>query len=605
MAVRWRVAMAVLALAAASCNRAGGASAATPSELRSDPRALVELVASIRGLPDSRRTRVLFDDEAAFRRALLRKVERDAIGPTSSDTVEFHLAFDFPSAKAARGSSIAEVIDEQVVAFYDQWTHSVHVRAEALDDTDDDVTAVVAHEIGHSLQTQHFEFPDLAKVRHRDVRLAYNAVLEGDAMLLMLAYVAHENRVPINRALVRAAESVAENAFGSYAKASGRHDALARAPALIRERLVFPYLHGLTFMGALYRAGGYDLVNRVYANPPTSTEQVLHPEKYLAGEKPTPVPAPAAPPGYEALISGRVGELQIRVILSQCMSPDDAARAADGWGGDAFTVAGREGGDAALLWSTVWDDEQHAREFEAAARRYLRCTRSKAGTRVMPLDDVVTRTGTKVALVRGLAASDAPPVVRALLELPEAPPQAIAPFGPVTIPPVRRARAYRAPYVTRGVYVNEQLGLMAAAPRGYSVQMPSATSVTFSRSDPSPAVMGLLLSEQIASTATIDELHGELAGAVQELLGDHELAYLGGRDIYVDRLGRGVERTWAVPNTPAGLRAVVVPICQGAGSFFFWQLWVDDEGRAAVHHWMSTVRPTAWAEPPVCAELNP
>jgi len=210
----------LLALASLSCASKTPARSVAGAAWREDPRALVAEVAAIRGLEDSRPTRIVFDDAATFTRALEAKAEKDAIGPTPADQDVFFAAFDFPPANAKVGSTLDEVLGEQIIAFYDQHTHSVHVRKDRPHDSDDEVTMVLAHELAHSLQEQHLPVPDLRATTDADTRLAELAVIEGDAMLVMLAHAAFRKRVPLNRALARAAAMVTEDAFQRYARAS-------------------------------------------------------------------------------------------------------------------------------------------------------------------------------------------------------------------------------------------------------------------------------------------------------------------------------------------------------------------------------------------------
>src|SRR4051812_20344789 len=157
-----------------------------------------------------------------------------------------------------------------------------------------------------------------------------------------------------------------------------RSTELLRAPVIDRERLLFPYVAGKDFVTALYRAGGFPLLDRSFGSPPTTTEQVLHPEKYLAGEPAIPVRAPAAPAGYRAAFVGRMGELQIRAMLTPCVGEDEARASALGWGGDAYTIA-VGAGSRAVLWSTAWDDEPSAARFEQALLASGRCFPDPSG----------------------------------------------------------------------------------------------------------------------------------------------------------------------------------------------------------------------------------
>jgi hypothetical protein len=594
-----------IALACLACGSKPRARDASSKRWREDPRALVAEVAAIRGLADSQPTPIVFDDAKTFARALDQKAARDAIGPTSADQDVFFSAFDFPPANAKVGSTLDEVLGEQIIAFYDQHTHSVHVRKDRPNADDDEMTMVLAHELAHSLQEQHLPVPDLRATTDADTRLAELAVIEGDAMLVMLAHAAYRRRIPLNRALARAAVMATDDAFQRYARASRADRALMRAPPLIRERLTFPYLRGLTFVGDVWRAGGFPLVNRMYAHAPTTTEQILHPEKYLAGEKPVPVREPEAPKGYEKISSGRVGELQIRVVLERCLPPARAAAAASGWGGDAYTIARSTNGKGALLWATVWDDETQAIEFETALKEYVSCTRTRSGENVMPAGDLVRRDQTKVVLTRGLSTALAETTTVSLLALISDRPAVDPPLGAVSIPVRKPIQPTRPPYVSQNIYVNERLGLMAQVPYGAAVDMKSPTSVVFSVRSPSTALAGIELSDQIAVGATIDEIHGTLAAAVQDAIGRYTLEYTGGQDVFIRALGHGVDRAWNIKGTTAGLRAIVIPICNGTGSFVIWQLWTDPGTAAQLEQWLASVHPTAWQTPPVCAELDP
>ncbi|HEV8247796.1 MAG TPA: hypothetical protein VGP93_18610, partial [Polyangiaceae bacterium] len=583
--------------------------AETPSAVliyERQPELLIHEIERIRGMSDQRPTRIVFDDETAFASALAGKVKGDAIGPSDADSPAFSLAFEFPGPNAQKGSSWAEVYDEQLLGFFDEHTHAVHVRKALIDQKSElEVAAVLAHELTHSLQIQHFTVPDLAALTDEDSRLAQNAVLEGDAMLVMVSYLAYRNRIPLNRALVRAASAASDREFDRYNRARGGQRALQNAPPLLRERMSFPYLQGMTFVSALFRAGGFELVNKIYSKPPVTSEQVLHPQKYLSGELAVPVRAPEPPRGYKVVASGRVGELQISAILSYCIAPERAAEAAAGWGGDAYAVAVDSAQHGALLWATSWDDEREAKQFEDSLREYVECTRARAGTNVMPEDDTIRREGKAVALVRGIGRAAAGPMLAGLIAGAAVAPRAVPPFGAIAIPAVKQAKPYRAPYLSSGYYVNEELGVVTLVPPGLSPEIGGAATATFSRKQPSPVVMGIELSDQLASMQTVDEVHAVLAREFQRVIGNMQLTYLNGRDVQISTLGRGIERVWRVSGTSAGLKAIVLPMCAGTGSLVLWGVWADDQGLNTLDWWLGSVKPTLPGEAPVCAELNP
>jgi hypothetical protein len=188
--------------------------------------------------------------------------------------------------------------------------------------------------------------------------------------------------------------------------------ALPDAPAVVRDQLVLPYVLGRDFADALVRAGGWDAVRRAWADPPTTTEQVLHPEKYLRREAARTVTLGWAPAGAPVVDEGVLGEMLTRTLLG-----DGSNAAAAGWGGDTFR-AWDVGGSTLLVWKTAWDDAREAAEFDAALRARLAAGHAarapEAGAAVFERDGwraAVRADGATVTLVR----SDAPAAFAAAL----------------------------------------------------------------------------------------------------------------------------------------------------------------------------------------------
>ncbi len=568
-------------LALLGCGPKNGARSLSAKPLPT-PREIAQQVARLRGLPDRRPAPIEFVDEPRF----LRELE---LPPAS--------AASRSSAFTTKSVGLREVLGEQIVGYYDKHSHRIRIRAGRK--WDDDMVNVLAHELTHSLQAQHLPLPK-APAGNLDAHLARKSLIEGDAMLVMLAYASLRQRVPVKRALARAAVMVSDIGFERYIRASGGNDVLASASPAIRQRVTFPYAGGLTFVGDLWRTGGFGLVNRVYDAPPTSTEHVLHPEKYLAGEAVVPVEMPPAPADARDVIQGRLGELGTRVLLAESVPQPQAAAAAAGWGGDAFVVY-RLGTTNAMQWVTTWDSERDAQEFHIAVRKYAA---SVGGDFSEGGRTLLRRRGRHVVFADGVGSSDE--LNEKLLGLIGTAPQSRPPFGKLTIPKLKRPRRTRPPYVTRrGVYVNEYLGLVAQAPAGVRVKLISPTSAIFTLEGETTAFGGIELSEQIAQRETIDDVHGTFRDIVAEALGKYKLEYTGGREIYLGSLGHAVERNWQVKGTEAGLSVIVLPICRRNGSFVLWRFHADYVGRAVFHQWLKSIRPTAWQVPPVCAVLDP
>jgi hypothetical protein len=145
--------------------------------------------------------------------------------------------------------------------------------------------------------------------------------------------------------------------------------------------LLFPYEYGYLFVQHLYNIGGWGTVDRAYRDLPSSTEQILHPERY-PDDQPVPVELPdfsdILGTGWEELDRGVMGEWSTYLILSKGLDEEarldetSAAMAAEGWGGDEYVVyynADAEG--TVMVLHTTWDTSEDADEFYAAFSDYL------------------------------------------------------------------------------------------------------------------------------------------------------------------------------------------------------------------------------------------
>ncbi len=152
-------------------------------------------------------------------------------------------------------------------------------------------------------------------------------------------------------------------------------------PAYLLEDFIFPYTYGRDFVERFYQAGGWARVDEVWRNPPQSTEHILHPERYEAGDNPLPVPRPALTAtlgaGWREMEANTLGEWFTYLILAkgeyaEARLPEAEARAAaEGWGGDGYAVYVHEAsGQLALALHTQWDTTADAEAFGAAFEAY-------------------------------------------------------------------------------------------------------------------------------------------------------------------------------------------------------------------------------------------
>ncbi len=127
----------------------------------------------------------------------------------------------------------------------------------------------------------------------------------------------------------------------------------------------FPYIFGEKFIAYLYRKANntWTLVNKAYKNPPKSTEQVMHPEKYLQGENPVQVKL-AVNEATKPVLVDTMGEYYILLVLATKVKPQQAIQAAKGWGGDLLALyRDNTTGEWRLYWNITWDTVEDAKEF--------------------------------------------------------------------------------------------------------------------------------------------------------------------------------------------------------------------------------------------------
>lgn len=212
---------------------------------------------------------------------------------------------------------------------------------------------ILSHEITHILQGKYFKTPSLKT--HDEVQ-AWSALIEGDAGLTSKKFI----------------EKIKENKIGFsllFFKSYNSKNSLD-------EILFFPYKYGENFILFLYNLGGWNKVNQAYENIPKSTEQIMHPEKYLINENPIKVE------GIKLNISewtiakiDTYGEYFLKVMLSNWIDDNLSEKVAEGWGGDNFTFYIKENvSNYIFFWKIAWDTENDALEFLNCFREMMNRT---------------------------------------------------------------------------------------------------------------------------------------------------------------------------------------------------------------------------------------
>lgn len=253
-----------------------------------------------------------------------------------------------------------DLLEEQVAGLYDYEEQRLYVvlRDEAFGMLEE---STVVHELYHALQDQRFGlksfFDDVEG--DDDQSLARSAAVEGGAVYVELLY--DQRYLDVSK-LAALAEK----------QSTARLDA---APRAVREALLFPYTNGTRFVGTVQAGGGWESVDRLFREPPVSTEQVMHPLKYVQKEQPKPVALPnllpALGPGWTERRTGVLGEFLAQQHLREFIDDRTADKAAAGWGGDRYASYQSNDGRRVFALLTTWDTADDAHEFYEAYQRLV------------------------------------------------------------------------------------------------------------------------------------------------------------------------------------------------------------------------------------------
>ena len=310
-------------------------------------------------------------------------------------------------------SFMIKLLTEQVAGYYDPKAQEFYL-ADWLDL--EGQKPVMAHELTHALQDQHFNLRRFEKWPHgeSDAELAVHSLVEGDATLAMIIYMAKNPLVAL--------------AFSRSLTTGVATEQYDQAPRVMRESLIFPYREGSEWATQLYKRGGWTMVSNAFTKLPLSSEQILHAEKYFKYERPIkivlpdvtnllnagskqqsaiskqqsavstqrssgtagvspalvrtgsvsdrvqrPLPRRRLPTAHSPLPTSSAwrridsdvnGEWTYYLILDQFLNaPVESKRAAAGWGGDRYALYEGPNGQVFLAQVAVWDTENDAREF--------------------------------------------------------------------------------------------------------------------------------------------------------------------------------------------------------------------------------------------------
>lgn len=334
----------------------GAARTAQNAAIISTADAVLKETSEIRELSVLRRVKSGAQSRSEIERMVIKNLDADTT-PAEMHATELILkSFGLAPPDFEYRSFLIKLLAEQVAGYYDPKAQQFYL-ADWIDI--DGQKPVMAHELTHALQDQHFNLKRFDKwpKGESDAELAAHALIEGDATLAMTLYLAKHPMIALG--FLRTSQETSTEQFN-------------RAPRSLRESLLFPYQEGLKWATQVYRRGGWTMISKAFTKLPRSSEQILHPEKYLAYEAPVkltlPSFRPALGPKWKHIDNDVNGEWGYYLILDEFVNnANESKQAAAGWGGDRFALyEGPKGLPAFVAQITAWDSDADAKEFFAA-----------------------------------------------------------------------------------------------------------------------------------------------------------------------------------------------------------------------------------------------
>lgn len=265
-------------------------------------------------------------------------------------------------------SFLVDLLTEQIAGLYDPKKHEFYI-ADWIQP--DEQRMVMSHELTHALQDQYFNIEPWARAAkpNDDGELARESVLEGSAMAGMLEYTLRDKGLKL-----RDLPDIDPSIFVGDLSDTPM---LKKAPPFIKDSLMFPYFDGLRFSMWVLRSGGWGGFDAIFARPPAGTQQIMHPELYLADKVPEPlkVDVPDGVPGsrWSKLEENIMGEFGWKEALKQFLGEEQAKKVAAGWDGDDYaTYEQKDNTKRLMLFARIrFDNGERTSDFFNAYRDAL------------------------------------------------------------------------------------------------------------------------------------------------------------------------------------------------------------------------------------------
>ena len=324
-----------------------------PQDLEAAVLAIEKFVEQQRGLTFKTKVDVHLAGEGEFQSRLLKDFDKERPALLEEQEVLSALGL-VPHGSDVVGDS-RSLLSVGVVGFYDPETKQLVVRGTTVTPY---VREVLAHELTHALDDQWFDLnrPELDNPDDES-GFAFDGLAEGNARRIENAYVGSLPRDEQLAATTEEQQLVAQ------------HPEIFSLPPILLTLLRAPYDDGPPFIGALLAAGGQTVLDRAFSTPPVTSEQILDPSKFLAGEGPVDVATPT--PESTTSNVGVLGELLMKEMLFDSLtSGAEVNRTVAGWGGDRYVTWTDASGASCLRDTFVGDTPTDTSELVEAMTKW-------------------------------------------------------------------------------------------------------------------------------------------------------------------------------------------------------------------------------------------
>lgn len=377
---------------------AGSALAQDEHPILKDVRKIQEEVAGMRGLDFQAPVKADVQKPEQLKKMVRESFDEEASAEEMAQQERVIKAFGLLPEDYELRKALIKFMSEQIGGFYDPEKKELFLidrpmGGGAEQKMNDEM--VMAHELHHALQDQNFGLDRWFDVLgdHEDRIQAYKGLIEGEAQLVGMSYLF--GKMGRGKVDMRQLNRMQEMML----KMSPEGAKFRNVPPYLIENMMFPYTQGAEFAQDLQRKFGWKGMDKFFNDPPSSTEQILHPQKYF-GERDEPVEISL--PGSLLKVAGKkckklyentLGEFSSSLLLRGLGVPKKVAnRSVHGWDGDRFLGLETADGRLIVVWLSTWDSEEQAGIFEAAYRAALQKKRP---------DSHLVRRGTEVLWVYG------------------------------------------------------------------------------------------------------------------------------------------------------------------------------------------------------------